>query len=43
VGGTIVNVAPEYDDCKRAALDHQVPLKVVMETVRGILLHAPPG
>jgi len=33
-GGRIVNVAPEYDDCKRLALEQGVPLKDVMELAR---------
>jgi uncharacterized protein (DUF111 family) len=26
-----LTVAPEYDDCQRAALEHNAPLKLVME------------
>lgn len=37
VGGKIVNVSPEYEDCKRAALEHHRPLKVVMEDVSSVL------
>jgi pyridinium-3,5-bisthiocarboxylic acid mononucleotide nickel chelatase len=33
-GGRIVNVAPEYEDCKRLALEKDVPLKDVMELAR---------
>lgn len=34
-GGHIVNVAPEYEDCRRLALEQQVPLKQVQqETMR---------
>lgn len=29
--GAIVNVAPEFDDCKRLALAHSIPLKQVMQ------------
>ena len=29
--GTITNYAPEYDDCRRIAVEHHVPLKNVME------------
>ena len=36
VGEEIVNVTPEYDDCKRAALEQGVPLKQVIETVRAL-------
>jgi uncharacterized protein (TIGR00299 family) protein len=34
IGEKIVNVSPEYDDCKKAAGTHGVPLKKVMETVK---------
>ncbi len=30
-GGTPVTLAPEYEDCRRAALAHRVPLRRVME------------
>jgi hypothetical protein len=30
----VINVKPEYDDCKRLALEHNVPLKTVMEEAR---------
>jgi hypothetical protein len=30
----IINVKPEYDDCKRIAQEHNVPLKTVMEEAR---------
>jgi uncharacterized protein (TIGR00299 family) protein len=33
-GGDAVTVAPEYDDCRRIATEHQVPLKTVMEEAR---------
>ena len=29
--GTVVNAAPEFEDCKRLALDHSIPLKQVMQ------------
>jgi hypothetical protein len=29
--GTIANAAPEYEDCRRLATEHSVPLKQVME------------
>ncbi|MBM3300555.1 MAG: DUF111 family protein, partial [Deltaproteobacteria bacterium] len=32
--GRIVNATPEYDDCKRLALEHRVPLKEVMERAK---------
>jgi uncharacterized protein (DUF111 family) len=31
MNGTITNYAPEYDDCSRIAVEHQVPLKNVMQ------------
>jgi len=31
MNGTITNYAPEYEDCKRIAGEHRVPLKEVME------------
>ena len=34
IGHRTINVAPEYEDCKRAALESGVPLKQVMEDVR---------
>ncbi len=30
-GGAPATLAPEYDDCRRAALEHRVPLRQVME------------
>ena len=32
LGGEVVNVAPEHDDCLRVAREAQVPLKRVMQT-----------
>ena len=32
--GEIANAAPEYEDCRRLATDHSVPLKVVAEQAR---------
>jgi uncharacterized protein (TIGR00299 family) protein len=34
VGKNAINVSPEYEDCKRAALERNVPLKEVMEEAR---------
>ena len=34
VGTRPVNVMPEYDDCKRAAIEKNVPLKEVLDAVR---------
>jgi pyridinium-3,5-bisthiocarboxylic acid mononucleotide nickel chelatase len=38
MNGTVTNYAPEYEDCRRIASDHHVPLKSVMqEAVRAYL------
>jgi uncharacterized protein (DUF111 family) len=29
--GVIANAAPEYEDCRKIAVEHSVPLKQVME------------
>jgi hypothetical protein len=29
-GDELINVTPEYEDCKRVAIEHNVPLKVVL-------------
>jgi uncharacterized protein (TIGR00299 family) protein len=34
IGLSPLTIAPEYDDCHRAALAHQVPLKIVMDEAR---------
>ncbi len=34
IGNEIINITPEYEDCKRAALKAKVPLKKVIETVK---------
>jgi pyridinium-3,5-bisthiocarboxylic acid mononucleotide nickel chelatase len=31
VNGTVANYAPEYEDCRRIAVEHRVPLKTVMQ------------
>ena len=31
MNGTVTNYAPEYEDCRRLAAEHQVPLKTVIE------------
>ena len=36
IDGEVINASPEYDDCKRAALDNEVPIKKVMEELRAI-------
>jgi len=33
-GGTIVNISPEYEDCKRLALERGIPLKDVFEEAK---------
>ena len=33
----ITNIAPEYEDCKRAALENNIPLKEVMDKVRALI------
>jgi uncharacterized protein (DUF111 family) len=34
--GRVVNLSPEYDDCKRLALERGVPLKEVFEEARRV-------
>ena len=34
VDGSVINVTPEYEDCKRLALENKVPLKEIMERAR---------
>ncbi len=31
MNGTVTNYAPEYEDCRRIAAEHHVPLKLVMQ------------
>lgn len=31
LNGTVSNYAPEYEDCRRIAVEHRVPLKLVMQ------------
>jgi pyridinium-3,5-bisthiocarboxylic acid mononucleotide nickel chelatase len=38
MNGTITNYAPEYEDCKRIASEHHVPLKSVMHEATRIYL-----
>ncbi len=38
VDDRIINVSPEYDDCKRAALENRVPLREVMDEARSLAL-----
>ncbi len=37
--GRIINMTPEYDDCKRVALKKKIPLKKVMDDVRSEALN----
>jgi uncharacterized protein (TIGR00299 family) protein len=38
MNGTVTNYAPEYEDCRRIAAEHQVPLKtVIQEAARAYL------
>ena len=39
-GTEMVNLMPEYDDCRRVAIAHQVPLKIVLEEARAQALAA---
>jgi uncharacterized protein (DUF111 family) len=34
IGDEVRNVSPEYEDCRRAAVEHDAPLKVVYEAAR---------
>ena len=33
-GGAAITISPEYDDCRRIAAEHKVPLRIVMEETR---------
>jgi uncharacterized protein (DUF111 family) len=38
MNGTVTNYAPEYEDCRRIAAEHHVPLKtVIQEAARAYL------
>lgn len=39
-GSEIVNITPEYDDCKRLALEKSIPLKRVLEAARAAAIDA---
>src|SRR5204863_7507602 len=42
LNGTVSSYAPEYEDCRRIAAEHRVPLKMVMqEAVQAYLRHLP--
>jgi len=34
VSGEVINISPEYEDCKRAAIEHNVPIKDVADQAR---------
>jgi hypothetical protein len=38
MNGTVTNCAPEYEDCRRIAAEHRVPLKTVMQEATRIYL-----
>ncbi len=38
MNGTITNYAPEYEDCRRIAAEHRVPLKMVMQEAARVYL-----
>jgi pyridinium-3,5-bisthiocarboxylic acid mononucleotide nickel chelatase len=38
MNGTVTNYAPEYEDCRRIAAEHRVPLKAVMQEATRIYL-----
>jgi len=40
MNGTVTNYAPEYEDCRRIAAEHHVPLKTVMQEAARIYLLA---
>jgi uncharacterized protein (TIGR00299 family) protein len=40
LNGTVANYAPEYEDCRRLAADHNVPLKAVMQEAIRLYLQA---
>ncbi len=39
MNGTVTNYAPEYEDCRRIAAEHHVPLKTVMGEAVEAYLH----
>jgi hypothetical protein len=39
MNGTVTNYAPEYEDCRRIAAEHRVPLKSVMGEAVEAYLH----
>jgi uncharacterized protein (TIGR00299 family) protein len=43
MNGTITNYAPEYEDCRRIAAEHHLPLKNVMQEALQAYLQKPKG
>jgi hypothetical protein len=41
LNGTLANYAPEYEDCRRLAAEHAVPLKSVMQEAMKAYLEQP--
>jgi hypothetical protein len=41
LNGVEVNAAPEYEDCRRCAEQHAVPLKLVMQAALAIYQTTP--
>ncbi len=41
--GAVVNASPEYEDCKKAARRHRVPLKKVMASASAVIQRAADG
>src|SRR5713101_1114647 len=39
LNGTVTNYSPEYEDCRRIAMEHHVPLKSVMQEAVQAYLH----
>jgi len=39
-GAAPTTIAPEYDDCRKIAAEHNVPLRVVMDEVRAAARYA---
>jgi uncharacterized protein (TIGR00299 family) protein len=40
MNGTVTNFAPEYEDCRKIAVEHHVPLKTVMQEAARLYLGA---
>jgi uncharacterized protein (DUF111 family) len=43
MNGTVTNYAPEYEDCRKLAAQHKIPLKTVMQEAARAYLHSDPG